>query len=56
MSKEEEKRNMWEAETPHCSHRDFNHPNAWGKSYHIGHPNKNALAYMEALLREMMNE
>jgi hypothetical protein len=31
---------------PHCTHKDYNHPNAWGRPYHIGHPNKNVVMKM----------
>ena len=31
---------------PHCTHRDYNHPNAWGTKTHIGHPNRNAVMKM----------
>jgi hypothetical protein len=31
---------------PHCTHKDYNHPNAWGTKRHIGHPNRNVVMKM----------
>lgn len=31
---------------PHCTHKDYNHPNAWGTKIHIGHPNRNVVMKM----------
>jgi len=46
----------WGWDTPHCHHKDYNHPNAWGMPYHVGHPTKNSLAHLEALLRDFLND
>ena len=56
MNEDNNPKTNWGWDTPHCHHKDYNHPNAWGMPYHVGHPTKNSLAHLEALLRDFMND